>query len=63
MISQRSAPEEHHMISQRSAPEEHHVYSLVFLSGSALQRSAMWFGVFNYMPLLTERELLINAEL
>jgi len=43
-------------ISQRSAPEEHDVYRLVFLIRPALQRSAMYFGMFNYMPLLTERK-------
>jgi len=37
--------------------------ALGFLIRPALQRSAMCSGVFNYMSLLTEWELLINAEL
>ena len=44
------------LILERSAPEEHDVYSLVFFNLSALQRSAMYFDLFGYMPLLTERD-------
>jgi len=43
------------LIFLRGAPEEHDVYSVVFLISFALQRSAMYFGVFSYMPLLAER--------
>jgi len=38
-----------------SAPEEQHVYSFAPLLVLALQRSAMCFHWFIYMPLLTER--------
>jgi len=35
---------------------------VVFIN-SALQRSAMCFGVFSHMPLLTERKSLFTEEL
>jgi hypothetical protein len=38
------------------APEEHNVYSPYNTNACALQRSAMCFGRFVYMPLLTERD-------
>ena len=47
------APEKHDVFG---APEEHDVYSPYTIKSCALQRSAMWYGAFNYIPLLTERD-------
>src|SRR6266404_5224793 len=41
--------------SPRSAPAEHDVYSLFFLLGPRSSGAQWCFGVFSYMPLLTER--------